>query len=130
MALVTLAGCGNTSQAEAQSKTAAASKPASPAAAPVKPAEPASVTTWNGTGPLDTNTFSASGPAWNLHYSVENTSDFQIFVQRADNGKMLALAVNGPAAAKGTVSVKSPPGTYFLRVRSLAPWTIEVSDLR
>ena len=98
------------------------------------PAAAPETTSWTGTGQKDSSTFYAAGPAWQLRYKSEAgvagaATEFQIFVQRADTGRMLSLAVNQHGAAEGTVTVTSPPGTYFLRVLAPGAWQASVSDL-
>ena len=106
-------------------------------AAPAKPTqavEAPATTSWHGAGGVDTNAFYAAGPDWNIHYTAQDAGNagavFQIYVQRADSGRMLALAVDTRGAGEGKTSVRSAPGSYYLRVKASSPWTIEVTDLR
>jgi pectin methylesterase-like acyl-CoA thioesterase len=98
------------------------------------PAVAPETTSWTGVGQKDSSTFYAAGPAWQLQYKSEAgaagaATEFQIFVQRADTGRMLSLAVNQHGAAEGTVTVTSPPGTYFLRILAPGTWQASVSGL-
>ena len=93
-----------------------------------------STTSWHGAAGMDTNAFYAAGPDWNIHYTAQDAASagavFQVYVQRADSGRMLALAVDTRGAAEGKTSVRSAPGSYYLRVKASSPWAIEVTDLR
>ena len=133
-ALAMMLGCESAPAVSAKSEA----KPAEVAQAPVAQGKPvaaaAETTSWTGTGQKDSSTFYAAGPAFQLHYKSEAgaasaATEFQIFVQRADTGRMLTLAVNQHGAAEGTVTVASPPGTYFLRVLAPGAWQAGVSDL-
>jgi hypothetical protein len=137
-ALATMIACESTPAVSAKSESAKPAAGAEVAKAVVPEVKPVAATpeatSWKGTGQADSSTFYAAGPAWQLHYKSEAgaasvATEFQIFVQRADTGRMLTLAVNQHGAAEGTVTVPSPPGTYFLRMIAPGAWQASVTDL-
>lgn len=156
--LALLAGCESSTtsvakvEAKSDSKTEGKeSKPdaAKPAQSPKEPNTPQQneaaaaaagerpVTSWHGSAAVETNHFYSGGADWNIKYATRSDSTntdqstpFQIYVMRADSGRMLALAVNTRGNTEGSTSVRTAPGMYYLKVAASTPWTVEVTDLR
>jgi hypothetical protein len=116
-----------------QPKEKAAQKPDVTAAAPVE----VQTTEWKGSGPLQTLPFTATAPEWHVQYASrpdaahpDRAVELQVYVHRADSGRIVALAVNSKEPTQGNAAVQTSPGDYYLRIWASGPWSAEVTGLR
>lgn len=80
------------------------------------------ITSFSGTGGLNTRPFKTSGP-WEITWNAQGDI-FQLYLFDA-NGNLLGVPANQAGAGKGS-SYQAKAGTYYLQVNALGKWSIDI----